>query len=404
MARAWVVDLWTKTEEGTGKKTPTARSGKGSRWRVDWYEERDGTKRLRSKSFPNKGLAEDHKSKLEHDLRAGVYLPEEFGRKKLADVAALWLDSKKRIKASSRHNYARDLRMYVNPQWGSRRIGTIKKQEIEAWITALQLGTAPAAFLRDSKETGPLSPASIERLHVVLSASLSYAHKAGWITSNPASGVELPEARETPHVYLNYVEVDALADAALGAGGPTDRALIHTLAYTGLRINEALALTAADIDYPKRRAHVRETWSIDEAGKRITGTPKMGRTRRVPLPAFLADELRELTADHDPSAFVFQAKQGGAIHDHNWRSRVWPDAVNGAGLDELGLTPHKLRHTAASMAISAGADVKLVQEMLGHKDATETLNTYGHLWPDRLDQVSDALSKARSAALDLGSS
>jgi site-specific recombinase XerD len=48
----------------------------------------------------------------------------------------------------------------------------------------------------------------------------------------------------------------------------------------------------------------------------------------------------------------------------------------------------------------AGADVKVVQLMLGHKDATETLNTYGHLWPDRLDEVSAALETARTSALD----
>ncbi|GLK17186.1 hypothetical protein GCM10017602_16680 [Herbiconiux flava] len=63
------------------------------------------------------------------------------------------------------------------------------------------------------------------------------------------------------------------------------------------------------------------------------------------------------------------------------------------------MTPHKLRHTAASMAIAAGADVKLVQRMLSHRDATETLNTYGHLWPDRLDEVTSKVEAARAKAL-----
>ncbi|GAA2237115.1 hypothetical protein GCM10010401_06560 [Rarobacter faecitabidus] len=85
--------------------------------------------------------------------------------------------------------------------------------------------------------------------------------------------------------------------------------------------------------------------------------------------------------------------------DHNWRQRVWRYAIKDAGLEGEGLTPHKLRHTAASSAIAAGADVKVVQQMLGHKDATETLNTYGHLWPDRLDEVAEALEMARETAL-----
>lgn len=63
------------------------------------------------------------------------------------------------------------------------------------------------------------------------------------------------------------------------------------------------------------------------------------------------------------------------------------------------LLPKALRHTAASMAIAAGADVKVVQRILGHADASMTLNTYADLWPDRLDEVVEAVSTARSKAL-----
>ena len=62
------------------------------------------------------------------------------------------------------------------------------------------------------------------------------------------------------------------------------------------------------------------------------------------------------------------------------------------------LHPHELRHTAASLAIASGADVKVVQQMLGHGSATMTLDTYGHLFEDRLDEVGDAMDRARDAA------
>lgn len=74
--------------------------------------------------------------------------------------------------------------------------------------------------------------------------------------------------------------------------------------------------------------------------------------------------------------------------------------MQAAGLDVDGLTPHKLRHTAASLAIAAGADVKVVQQMLGHKDASMTLNTYADLWPDRLDEVADVLDLRRGQTLE----
>jgi hypothetical protein len=72
--------------------------------------------------------------------------------------------------------------------------------------------------------------------------------------------------------------------------------------------------------------------------------------------------------------------------------------VRAAGLD--GLTPHALRHTAASLAIAAGANVKVVQTMLGHKSATMTLDLYGHLMADQLDQVADAMDAARTSFQD----
>jgi integrase len=62
-----------------------------------------------------------------------------------------------------------------------------------------------------------------------------------------------------------------------------------------------------------------------------------------------------------------------------------------------GLHPHELRHTAASLAIAAGAGVKVVQKMLGHKSATMTLDQYGHLFDDRLDDVADRLGAAADA-------
>jgi hypothetical protein len=71
--------------------------------------------------------------------------------------------------------------------------------------------------------------------------------------------------------------------------------------------------------------------------------------------------------------------------------------IFGAHTQEL--TPHELRHTAASLAIASGADIKVVQQMLGHKSATMTLNQYGHLFGDRLDVVADAMDTARTAAL-----
>jgi len=77
-------------------------------------------------------------------------------------------------------------------------------------------------------------------------------------------------------------------------------------------------------------------------------------------------------------------------------SKPFDDAAQAIGV--RGLHPHELRHTAASLAIASGADVKVVQQMLGHASATMTLDTYGHLFEDRLDEVGNAMDAARTAA------
>src|SRR5690349_13899944 len=82
---------------------------------------------------------------------------------------------------------------------------------------------------------------------------------------------------------------------------------------------------------------------------------------------------------------IFPSQSGGAIRLNNWRRRVFDRACEDAGL--VGFTPHDLRHTAASLAISVGANVKAVQRMLGHASAAMTLDIYAGLFPDDLDQV-----------------
>ena len=84
------------------------------------------------------------------------------------------------------------------------------------------------------------------------------------------------------------------------------------------------------------------------------------------------------------------------------RSQTFQRAALTAATSELGIPgfhPHELRHSAASLAIASGADIKIVQQMLGHKSATMTLDLYGHLFPDRLDIVADAMDAARLKSL-----
>lgn len=124
--------------------------------------------------------------------------------------------------------------------------------------------------------------------------------------------------------------------------------------------------------------------------------------RSVALPAVVVDSLDEHLrrwAGAGRDGFVFTSPGGGHLEPDNFRSRIWTPAVAAAGLAPLRI--HDLRHTTASLAIAAGADVKLLQTMLGHASAVMTLDRYGHLMPGRARDVADRLDVlARSAVAD----
>ncbi len=153
------------------------------------------------------------------------------------------------------------------------------------------------------------------------------------------------------------------------------------------------------LDLSARRIKIRRTATIDVNGRPIFGEPKHGERREVPIATHILEDLKAISAGKTADAPLIDSVRGGFINIHNWRGRVWIRAVDAAGLGARDLTPKALRHTAASMAIAAGADVKFVQWMLGHADASMTLNTYADLWPDRLDEVVEAVSRRREAAL-----
>ncbi len=92
-----------------------------------------------------------------------------------------------------------------------------------------------------------------------------------------------------------------------------------------------------------------------------------------------------------PEGLLFPAPEGGFLRPENFRTRVWLPAVQAAGVAPLRV--HDLRHTCASLAIAAGADVKVLQRMLGHASAALTLDRYGHLMPGQARSVADRLDE-----------
>jgi integrase len=146
------------------------------------------------------------------------------------------------------------------------------------------------------------------------------------------------------------------------------------------------------VDVLRRTVQITES-ATEVAGHLDFGTTKTHQSRTVHLPAFVSELLGRHLQDIEeaPEALVFPAPRGGPLRYPNMRKTVWDRARERSDEDLTDVTPHDLRHTCASLMRAAGADVKAIQQQLGHRSATVTLNTYTHLFEGDLAAVMDRL-------------
>ncbi|MER5468047.1 tyrosine-type recombinase/integrase [Streptomyces sp. NPDC002685] len=391
MARVWIedrashadyqqaVEKWQAAKKEGSKRQPPGR------WRVRWYGP-DG--KPKAKTFQKLPQAEAEVHAITARLDKGSYRDPKSGKAAVKIVAEEWFSSKRKIGRTTRHDYRELLDNYVIPKWGDWQVAAIQWEDVSAWLT--ELCTKPG------KSGRILGPQRVIKTYRVFSMVMKHAVFSKRISTSPCHDHDLPRPDdEDEHVYLTYDQLERLA---LAAG--EYRLLVLTLGYCGIRWAEASAIKVGRLLVPKRRIRIVQNYT-DVKGELALGPVKNHEKRSVPLPRSFADELGTLARPRRADDLLFAAPEGGPLRYANFRARVFDPAVREAGLDGMGVTPHKLRHTAASLAIAAGADVKVIQTMLGHKDAAMTLNVYGHLFPDRLDEVADALDAGRMVALAL---
>lgn len=303
------------------------------------------------------------------ELVTGSHVDPRGGRVTVADWSDKWLAGQLHLKATGRTRVEGIVRVYVVPRWGTTKLRDVTHQDVQAWVTGLQ--------------KGGLSASSVQRTHGVLSQILDLAVKDRRLASNPARGVRQPRKVSKARQFLTGDQVEALAVACAPYG-----LVVRTLAYTGLRWGEMAALRVRDVDLERRRIDVSRSVTEDN-GHLIFDTPKTGKRRSVPLPRFLAEQIADATAGKGPDDLIFEGTRGGILRNRNFGRRTFAPAAKAIGVPEL--TPHGLRHTAASLAISSGASVKDVQRMLGHASAAMTLDVYAGLFEDGLDDVADRM-------------
>jgi integrase len=261
-------------------------------------------------------------------------------------------------------------------------LGEIRHSEVQAWVSELSKRKSATVVIR---------------AYGVLAGMIDIAVKDRRIPSNPARGANLPRKTGKERHYLTHAQVQLLADESRANG-----TLVLFLAYTGLRWGESVGLRVHSVDMTRRRVLVRAN-AVNVRGTIIPGTPKSHEARSVPFPAFLAEPLERLCEGKTRDQLVFG--DGVEYTPTPTQGDGWFAGARKRSVDvdpgfPAALTLHDLRHTAASLAISAGANVKAVQRMLGHASAAMTLDTYADLFDDDLDAVAEALDLAKSNSFD----
>jgi integrase len=364
-----VKDLWLTTS-----RRRTAKYGRGKRWLAVWSGQ-DGSER--SRAFDRKIDAERYAAAMEADQLRGVYVDPRRGAMLARDYGEnKFLPSLVHLRPNSAATYASALRAHWWPLVGDRQMRSLSRSDMKSAVAAL---------------ASTMAPSSVKTVFGVMRAMMAAAVDDGVIPVSPCSRVPLPRVQPREVEPLPAAAVLALADALPGRY----RVAVVLGAGAGLRLGEAAGLTVPRVNFLQRRIMVVEQAQNGELA------PLKTRASRRAVPA---DDwaLAEITAHLQrygagPGQVIMTNSAGGLVRRSPF-GKTWRAAVKAAGLP-AGTRYHALRHFYASALIAANLNPKVIQARLGHAAIAETMDTYGHLFPDSEDLGRGAVESALGTAL-----
>ena len=337
------------------------------RWRL-------GDGKVRNKTFRRRADADTYRRRVEADELVGIVTDHRRGIETFNEVANRWLES---VPGKRKRSLQRDegiLDCHLRPVFGSRRMQSITRADVQLLVDKLATTHAPSSVLRSFS---------------CLRAVFSFAEREEIVGRNPTRGTRLPRVSLTTRPVLDGDQVDRVAQAL----GPDQAPMLWLGVVLGLRWGEAAGLTVRRIDFLRQTITVAEQLGRDLQLSR----PKSDAGRRtLSAPAWLIDELAALLkrrgidgtqADH----LVFTTAADRPWHYTSWRRDIWLPATKEAGLD--GLRYHDLRSNAATALVAAGADIKTAQTRLGHANPAMTLAIYARATADADRKAADAVGE-----------
>ena len=355
---------------------------KKGRWVATFIDESG----VYAKSFDDVDSANKWIARAELASEDGRPIDSESARVTFKEFVIDWKKSKLDISGKTLGTYNSQLKLYLIPSFGERKLTSITTADIKKWV---------ASLVDDG-----IGPTTIRQCYRLLHQILQSALEDELLGRNPAVGVKLPRIASKPKEGLTAKELHALADEC----GP-HRSLVIFLGTCGLRVNEALALRVEDFDLDARIVKVAHSWTTDEFGKKLRdengelapGTTKTGEQRDVPLDRNTIELIKPLLEGKSSRDWVFTGENGQALDYGFFRRKYFKPATEKLGMKNVVI--HSLRHTAGSLLASLGAPIPEVSKILGHSSAKMTLDVYGHAYPAQtaawMDKLGDHISQSR---------
>ena len=339
------------------------------------YTATNGRKHPAPHTFERKGDATRWLTQMAAEVSRGDWFDPSPGRAPFGDYAEVWVRERD-LSETTRERYEGLVRNYLDPAFGSWATAAIRKADVRRWR-------------RERLDSGTGGP-NVAKAYRLLRAILNTAVDDGLIHKNPCriKGAGEDEAAERPVLSLEDVfELSACVP-------PHHRALVLLATFTSLRFGELASLRRSDVDLAAAQVRVRSSQAELARGRTLVKAPKSSASRRtVTMPAVLVSELRT-HLDHHAAAgadgLVFVGPKGGVLRRRNFQ-RTWTAAVRRAGLSNLGLHFHDLRHTGNHLAAVSGASTRELMARMGHSTMRAAL-IYQHATAPRDRAIAEAIN------------
>jgi integrase/recombinase XerD len=288
----------------------------------------------------------------------------------LLDLFVGYLRAERGLAALTVDAYAGDLKAYLTHL---ARMGVAHPAQARAEHVRIHLGALAARRLSGRTQARRL--AALRGFH-------RFLVEEGLSATDPTEDVEAPRAQRRLPVFLTYAEVEALLAAAEGnePARIRDRAMLELLYATGLRVSELVKLPASSVNLEVGYLVARGKGSKERM-------VPVGAVARGWLERFLAGPRAALLKGRSARALFVTSRGKGMTRQGFWK--LLRRYTLKAGIRKKGLSPHKLRHSFATHLLERGADLRAVQQMLGHADLATT-QVYTHVNRERLRALYDA--------------